>query len=94
MFKAVKVSALPGYRVRVSFADGVDGIVDLAHLVGKGVFSLWTDARTFENVSIGASGQIRWTDEVELCPDALYLQITGKSPEEAFPNLLKAQIHA
>jgi hypothetical protein len=94
MFKAVRVIALPDHRVRVSYSDGVEGVVDLAHLVGKGVFSLWTDSRAFENVSIGTSGQIHWTDEVELCPDALYLQITGKSPEEAFPNLLKAQIHA
>jgi len=32
-------------------------------------------------------------DGVELCPDATYLKLTGKSPEEAFPNL-KSTAHA
>jgi hypothetical protein len=94
MFKPVKVTPLPGYVVRIRYADGVDGEVDLSHLVGKGVFSIWNDPSSFTSVSIGASGEIKWSQEVELCPDSLYLQITGKSPEEVFPNLLKAQVHA
>jgi len=87
VLKPVDVKPLPDYTLRVRYADGVEGEVDLSHLVGKGVFALWNDATAFEKVSIGKSGEIRWNEEVELCPDSLYLEITGKSPEEVFPNL-------
>ena len=90
MVKPVDVTPLPGYRLRLRYADGVEGEVDLSGLVGKGVFRLWDDSNAFEAVSIGSSGEIRWSDEVDLCADALYMQITAKSPEEVFPNLRKA----
>jgi len=45
-------------------------------------------------VSIGSGGELRWSDEVDLCADALYMQITGKTPEEVFPGIAKATIHA
>ena len=73
MLKPVDVKALPGYKLRIRYADGVEGEVDVCHLVGEGVFSLWNDPIAFEKVSIGGSGQIRWGENVELCPDALYM---------------------
>ena len=87
MLKPVAVAALPDYRIRLKYSDGVTGEVDLSHLVGKGVFSAWSDQETFREVSLGDLGQIRWSDDIELCPDALYLEITGRTPEELFPNL-------
>ena len=87
MFKPIEIKALPGYRLFVRYSDGVACEVDLSNLVGKGVFSAWIDPRAFEQVSIGMSGEIRWNDQIDLCPDAVYLQITGKSPKEVFPNL-------
>jgi hypothetical protein len=62
-------------------------MVDLRDLVGKGVFALWKDYREFRKVYIGARGAIAWGEEIDLCPDALYLRITGKRPEELFPKL-------
>jgi hypothetical protein len=94
MFKPVEVKALPGYRLRVRYADGVEGEVDLSHLVGKGVFTSWKDPRAFEQVSIGSSGEIRWNDQIDLCPDAVYMQITSQSPEQAFAKLTGADVHA
>jgi hypothetical protein len=44
-------------------------------------------------VSIGSGGEIRWNDTVEVCSDALYLEITRKSPEDVFPDL-KAKMDA
>jgi len=94
MFKPVKVTPLPGYAIHVRYADGVEGDVDLSHFVGKGVFALWNDLRAFESVCLGPSGEIKWSDVVELCPDALYMQITGNTPGEVFPNLLQAPVDA
>lgn len=94
MLHPVAVSPLPNYRLRLRYADGVQGDVNLSHLVGKGVFCVWSDGREFAKVVIGSDGAVRWSDDIELCADALYLQITGKAPEEVFPNLLNAQVHA
>ncbi|HUG91619.1 MAG TPA: DUF2442 domain-containing protein [Planctomycetaceae bacterium] len=93
MFKPVEVKPLPGHRLHIRYADGIEGEVDLSHLAGKGVFACWSDPGVFESVSIGPGGEIRWSDQVDLCPDALYLEITGRSPEEVFPNL-RAGVHA
>jgi hypothetical protein len=94
MFKPVEVKALPGYKLRVRYADGVEGEVDLSRLVGKGVFSFWSDPQAFERVSIGSSGEIRWSDQIDLCPDAIYMEITRQSPEQAFARLAGADVHA
>jgi hypothetical protein len=94
MFKLIQAEPLPGYRLRLQYADGVAGVVDLSHLVGKGVFQLWNDPEAFGRVSIGTGGEVRWSDEVDLCADALYFEVTGKQPEEVFSRLKKASVHA
>ena len=87
MFEPLEVKALSDYRIWIRYADGEEGEVDLSHLSGKGVFELWEDEQKWKNVRIAEDGAIRWSEEVELCPDATYLKLTGKSPEEAFPKL-------
>ena len=87
MPKPVSAIALPGYRLHLKYVDGVEGEVDLSRFAGKGIFAEWNDVRTFEAVTIGDHGEIRWNDNIDMCSDALYLEITGKSPDEIFPNL-------
>jgi len=94
MLKPIEVKALSGYRIWVRFADGVEGEVDLSHLAGRGVFSLWRDYTVFQQVHLGPYGEIAWNDEVEICSDNLYLQLTGKTPEEVFPNLARTEVGA
>ena len=87
MLRPTKVMALPGYRLHICYPDGVEGEVDLSRFVGKGVFALWKDPQAFNAVTIGDGGEIRWNDTVDMCSDSLYMQITGRSPEEVFPHL-------
>lgn len=87
MVKPIQVKALPNYKLWIKYADGVEGEVDLSHLAGKGVFALWNDYRAFEKVYIGESRQIAWTDEIDICPDAIYMKLTGQTPEDFFPSL-------
>ena len=94
MLKLIEVKPLPGHRLHLRYADGVAGDVDLSHLVGKGVFNLWNDPDAFQRAAIGSGGEVRWSDEVDLCADALYMEITGKKPEDVFPDLKKAPLHA
>lgn len=53
----------------------------------KGVFAAWNDPAVFEAVTVGTHGEIRWTDELEIGADAMYLTIAGKDTQELFPNL-------
>jgi hypothetical protein len=94
MMRLVGAEALAGYRLRLRYADGVEGDVDLSQLAGKGVFRLWNDPAAFSRVSIGNGCEVRWSDEVDLCADALYMELTGKTPEEVFPSLQKPTAHA
>ena len=94
MRRISKVKALPGYRLELEFDDGVCGVVDLSEAVGKGVFALWCDPLVFEQVRIGSSGELVWDDRIDLCPDALYLKVTGKKPEDIFPALRDQPTHA
>ena len=94
MRKIAKVKALRGYRLDLELDDGVSGTVDLSDLVGKGVIALWRDRRAFEQVRVGPSGELAWGDQIDLCPDALYLKVTGEKPEDVFPALRKQPTHA
>ena len=89
-----EVKVLQGYCLELAFDDGVRGIVDLSGLVGKGVFSIWSDRRIFEQVRTGSFGELIWGDQIDLCPDALYLRATGKKPEDLFPSLRCESVYA
>ena len=91
MFKLIQAEPLSGYRLRLRYADGVAGIVDLSRLVGNGVFQLWNDPAAFGRVSLGTGGELDWSDEVDLCADALYLEVTGaqQRPQAGWPEAVR-----
>ena len=94
MSRISKVKVLPGYRLHLKFDDGASGTVDVSENVGKGVFGAWRDPQFFEQVAIGSAGELVWGEKIDLCPDALYLKVTGKNPEELFPTLRNLPDHA
>ena len=94
MLHPVFVQARPNYRLYLRYSDGAEGEVDLSDLAGKGVFAAWNDVEFYGQVAIGEHRQIRWSDEIELCPDALYRKLTGKTPEEYFATSVAESAHA
>ncbi|MYE31649.1 MAG: DUF2442 domain-containing protein [Chloroflexi bacterium] len=78
-----------GCRIWLSYEDGAHGEVDLSDLSGRGVFRAWADRAFFEAVRIEPHGGIAWGADIELCPDALYLQLTGKTPDQIMPGILR-----
>ena len=94
MKKITGIKVLKNYRLHLVFDDGVQGTVNLSHLAGKGVFALWSERKMFEKVKIGKGGELVWGDQIDLCPDSLYLKVTGKSPEDIFPALKRESMHA
>ena len=92
MARPVEVKALPNFRIWLRYDDGAKGEIDLSDLAGRGVFKSWDNRSFFDSVRLGAHGAIEWGAALDVCPDAMYLRLTGKSPEEVFPNL--RSIHA
>ena len=92
--KIVFVKPVSRFAIEVGFDDGVQGIVDLAAIAGRGVFSEWLKDGVFESVKITRSGALEWPGELDLCPDSIYMRLTGKMPEEVFPSLKKQLVYA
>lgn len=89
------VQPLQDHKLKIRFADGVEGVVNLSAEAGKGMFAAWKDPKHFASVKIVHNGRsLEWPGEIDLCADALYLEITGMKPEELFPALQSEPTHA
>ena len=55
-------------------------------MVGRGVFEAWNDRTFFETVRVAEGGAIVWGADLDICPDALYMELTGKSVAEVMPG--------
>lgn len=86
--------ALPGYRLELQFDNGESGAVDLSEFVGRGVFAAWHEPGVFDRVAVTSDGAVQWPGEIDMCPDALFLRMTGKQPEDLFPSLRNRVSHA
>ena len=72
-----KAEALPGYRVRVSFNDGTEGVVDLGrqiHAADAGVFASLRDPSLFDQLRVEL-GVVTWPGDLDLAPDAMHFEI-------------------
>jgi hypothetical protein len=76
-WRVVEVEALPGFRLRVAFADGLTGTVDMSRMVHSpkaGVFAALADPSLFAQVTLDY-GAVAWPGELDLAPDAMYAAI-------------------
>ena len=92
--RPVEVKPLADYRIWLRYSDGVEGAVDLSDLAGRGVFVAWEDPAFFRAVRLASHGAVEWGTQIDLCPDALYLRLTGKAPEDLFPALRSTHSNA
>lgn len=76
----VSVEVVGGYRLLLRFADGKEGVVDLAGVLSfRGVFASLEDHGYFERVRVDAeSGTIVWPNGADLDPDMLYSIATNQ----------------
>jgi Protein of unknown function (DUF2442) len=77
----VSVQPRDGYRLKLRFEDGVEGVVDVAQCVPfKGVFAVLSDSKEFAAVRIHPElGTICWPSGADLDPDVLYAMVTGET---------------
>lgn len=82
-FKRAKIVAckpLPQYRVWIQFDDGLEGEVDLNHLVGKGVFKAWKSVEFFNQVRVDPkTDTLCWGEDIDLDPYVLREQISKQN---------------
>ena len=81
MKKITAIKVLENFRVRLHFNDGVEGEVDFSSKPRTGVFAFWSSYENFRKARIGDSGELLWNDQLDFCPDSLWLQVTGENPE-------------
>lgn len=90
----VEVRPNENYCLFVRYDDGASGDVDLSAYAGTGVFAAWREPGLFERVKLAEAGHPEWPGGIDLCPHAIYMQLTGKQPEELFPPLQNQSTHA
>ena len=84
-YDIVQAEYIDGFRLKLTFADGVSGEVDLSPMIGKGgVFAPLQDINAFKRFSIDPEWKtISWQNgELDLAPEPLYYEAVGRWPEE------------
>ena len=81
------VELLDGFRLHITFEDGVEGTVDIQEIVDfTGIFSLLADPEYFSQVSVDSDlGTICWPNHADLDPDVLYSIVTD-CPLPSYPK--------
>ena len=87
MPNVINVEPRDGFIIWVEYEDGVSGEADLSEWCGVGVFKAWDEPGSFERVRISETGAISWGDEIDICPDKIWFDLTGKSPYDVWDGL-------
>lgn len=66
----------------MEFNDGVLGIIDLSKWKNNPAFSDWNNENNFKNFKITKDKKIEWLGDIDMDPDAFYLQLIDKTFEE------------
>ena len=74
--------ALPEWKLFVEFEDGIQGEIDLNKWRSNDYFKFWNEEQNFENFRITPDRKIEWSEDIDMDPDAFYLQLIGKTFEQ------------
>lgn len=66
-----EVRALEGFRLRLRFQDGKQGVFDMRPYLGKGVFKELENPGYFSLVSV-ENGTASWPNGADMAPERLY----------------------
>ena len=79
-YDVTRVSALPDFRLLLTFEDGSEGEFDFASNVPfSGVFAELRQPGKFAEVRVNSeTGTVEWPTGADLDPIVLYTEVTGK----------------
>ena len=82
MVRIETAQPLAGYRLKVRFNDGLEGIYPVEPERRGGVFLKLLEPKIFNAVSINPDfGCVEWPGGVDLCPDTMHQVMTGAGTE-------------
>jgi hypothetical protein len=77
-WRIVELEVLPGYRLRLTFADGLEGVLDLSRFVcadlAGTVFEPLREEAFLRQAHLQL-GAVTWPGDVDMAPDAMYRDI-------------------
>jgi len=75
----IAATYIDGYRIQVTFEDGITGVVDFSRYLEKGgVFARFGDISFFRDFAINEEpGVLSWGDEIDIAPETLYAEATS-----------------
>ena len=80
----VEARPLDGYRLELTFGDGLQGTIDLSHrIIGRGgIFQALEAPDFFRQVRVDPEfGTIVWPNQADFCPDLLHAwALAGEVP--------------
>ena len=94
--KPVSVEARDGYKIWLSFNDGVEGEIDVSDVAHYEWFKPWCDRRVFENVRITSPLDITWNNDsnMTMCTMSLYAELTGTPFDDVVARVNGHPVHA
>ena len=77
------VEVIGDHRLRVSFEDGLSGVVDFSGREWRGVFEPLADPTYFARVRVDPdAGTIAWPNGADMAPEPLYEAASRGAPED------------
>ena len=87
MVRIETAQPLTGYRLKVRFNDGLEGIYPVEPARRGGVFLKLLEAKTFNAVTINPDfGCVEWPGGIDLCPDTMHQAMSGSAAEVELPS--------
>lgn len=68
------VTPLDDYKLLLEFKSGEKRIFDMKPLLDKPVFQPLKNKQLFSKVHVIFDYTIAWSDDIDMCPDSLYMQ--------------------
>ena len=87
MVRIETAQPLTGYRLKIRFNDGLEGIYPVEPERRGGVFLKLLEAKTFNAVAINPDfGCVEWPGGIDLCPDTMHRQMSGSESNAKLPE--------
>lgn len=94
MVRIETAQPLAGYRLKVRFNDGLEGVFPVEPERRGGVFLKLLDSKTFNAVTINPDfGCVEWPGGIDLCPDTMHRAVSGSAAEveESLPMAMREE---
>jgi hypothetical protein len=87
MFRIETVQPLAGFRLKVRFNDGLEGVYPVEPERRGGVFLKLTNPEIFDAVRINDDfGCVEWPGGVDLCPDTMHQAMSRAATGAEIPS--------